>query len=214
MSNGEGAVRFSLPASSTLVIQKGEITKWPVDGSMDAIVNPEKSGCLEVVVHMELYMGLLAQIFCKQALKHPETSKGICSFDHGRTRPGRCRLLMVENIETLLLQAPVSQFVSVNESRVLSQLLSQKLKPTHEDNPIRRCYQKTKYFVLDNWQRVWVMMLWLGIVSGLFEGVKLGSDAIGNGEFERFNRPPTWKSYGCVCCKAKATFAKLWMCLL
>ncbi|KAM1035108.1 hypothetical protein ACFX13_039136 [Malus domestica] len=62
--------------------------------------------------------------------------------------------IMVENIETLLLQAPVSQSVSVNESRVLSQLLSQKLKPTQEDNPIRICYQKTKYFVLDNWQRV------------------------------------------------------------
>ncbi|KAM1476917.1 hypothetical protein ACFXTI_038504 [Malus domestica] len=122
--------------------------------------------------------------------------------------------IMVENIETLLLQALVSQSVSVNESRVLSQLLSQKLKPTQEDNPIRICYQKTKYFVLDNWQRVWVMMLWLGIVSGLFEGVKLGGDAIGNGESERFNRPPTWKSYGCVCCKTKATFAKLWMCLL
>lgn len=25
-----------------------------------------------------------------------------------------------------------------------------------------------KYFLLDNWQRVWVMMLWIGIISGLF----------------------------------------------
>ncbi|KAM0999818.1 hypothetical protein ACFX15_006278 [Malus domestica] len=38
-----------------------------------------------------------------------------------------------------------SQSVSINESRVLSQLLSQKLKPTQEDNPIRRCYQKARY---------------------------------------------------------------------
>ncbi|CAN6548551.1 unnamed protein product [Malus baccata var. baccata] len=82
--------------------------------------------------------------------------------------PDNVGYIMVQNLETLLLQAPVGQSVSVNESRILSQLLSQKLKPTQENNPIRRCYQRTKYFFLDNWQRVWVMMLWLGIVSGLF----------------------------------------------
>lgn len=82
--------------------------------------------------------------------------------------PDGAGYIMVENLETLLLQAPVGQSVSVNESRVLSQLLSQKLKPTQENNPITRWYEKTKYFLLDNWQRVWVMMLWLGIVSGLF----------------------------------------------
>ncbi|KAM0996615.1 hypothetical protein ACFX2I_006553 [Malus domestica] len=38
-----------------------------------------------------------------------------------------------------------SQSVSINESRVFSQLLSQKLKPMQEDNPIRRCYQKARY---------------------------------------------------------------------
>lgn len=50
----------------------------------------------------------------------------------------------------------------------MSQLLSQKLKPTKESNPIRRWYQDTKYFLMDNWKRVWLMALWLGIVSGLF----------------------------------------------
>lgn len=50
----------------------------------------------------------------------------------------------------------------------MSQMLSQKLKPTLEDNPVRRSYQKIKYFLMDNWQRVWVMMLWLGIMLGLF----------------------------------------------
>lgn len=25
-----------------------------------------------------------------------------------------------------------------------------------------------KYFLTDNWQRIWIMMLWLGIASGLF----------------------------------------------
>lgn len=73
----------------------------------------------------------------------------------------------IYNLETLLLQAP-NQSVRISDSRILSQMLSQKLKPTQENNPLRRLYQKMKYFVMDNWQRVWVMMLWLGIVLGLF----------------------------------------------
>ena len=73
----------------------------------------------------------------------------------------------IHNLETLLLQAP-NQSVRIGDSRILSQMLSQKLKPTQEKNPLKRWYQKTKYFILDNWQRVWVMMLWLGIVGGLF----------------------------------------------
>ncbi|KAF3948908.1 hypothetical protein ACB098_03G106900 [Castanea mollissima] len=75
--------------------------------------------------------------------------------------------IMIYHLETLLLQAP-NQSVRVSDSRILSQMLSQKLKPTQEDNPVRRWYQKIKYFLMDNWQRVWVMMLWLGIMLGLF----------------------------------------------
>lgn len=37
---GGGGVRFPLSASNALVIQKGDITKWSIDGSTDAIVNP------------------------------------------------------------------------------------------------------------------------------------------------------------------------------
>lgn len=81
--------------------------------------------------------------------------------------PDNVGYIMVQNLETLLLQAP-NQSVRVGDSRILSQLLSQKLKPTQENNPLRRWYQKTKYFIMDNWQRLWVMMLWLGIVASLF----------------------------------------------
>lgn len=56
----------------------------------------------------------------------------------------------------------------MSDSRVLSQLLSQKLKPTNETNPIIRTYDKFLYFVEDNWQRIWVLLLWLGICAGLF----------------------------------------------
>ncbi|KAH7548473.1 hypothetical protein ACOSP7_031674 [Xanthoceras sorbifolium] len=81
--------------------------------------------------------------------------------------PDNVGYIMIHNLETLLLQAP-NQSVRVGDSRILSQLLSQKLKTTHDDNPLSRFYQKIKYFLMDNWQRVWIMMLWLGIVLGLF----------------------------------------------
>lgn len=37
-NGGDGVVRFPLSPSSALVIQKGDITKWSIDGSSDAIV--------------------------------------------------------------------------------------------------------------------------------------------------------------------------------
>ena len=66
----------------------------------------------------------------------------------------------------LLLQAPTQSVRG--ESRNLSQMLSQKLKPTYDTNPVRRFFGDTKYFLLDNWQRVWVMALWIGVMCGLF----------------------------------------------
>ncbi|KAE8682155.1 Respiratory burst oxidase-like protein C [Hibiscus syriacus] len=81
--------------------------------------------------------------------------------------PDNAGYIMIYNLETLLLQAP-NQSVRIGDSRILSQMLSQKLKPTQENNPLKRLYQRAKYFILDNWQRIWVMMLWLGICGGLF----------------------------------------------
>ncbi|KAH8522353.1 hypothetical protein H0E87_003106 [Populus deltoides] len=81
--------------------------------------------------------------------------------------PDNVGYIMIYNLEALLLQAS-TQSVRVSDSRVLSELLSQKLKPTQENNPLKRWYPKVKYFLMDNWQRVWIMMLWMGIVAGLF----------------------------------------------
>ncbi|KAJ8772388.1 hypothetical protein K2173_027565 [Erythroxylum novogranatense] len=74
--------------------------------------------------------------------------------------------IMIENLEMLLLQAP-NQSVR-GDSKNLSKMLSQKLKPTVDKNPIRRWCRSTKYFLLDNWQRVWVMTVWIGVMAGLF----------------------------------------------
>ncbi|KAL0012940.1 hypothetical protein SO802_000009 [Lithocarpus litseifolius] len=50
---------------------------------------------------------------------------------------------------------------------MLSRRLTQKLKAT-QNNLLRRWCQSTEYFLQDNWQRVWVILLWIGLMSGLF----------------------------------------------
>lgn len=119
--------------------------------------------------------------------------------------PENAGYIMIYNLETLLLQVP-NQSVRVGDSKNLSQLLSQKLKPTKESNPLIRWYQKAKYFVLDNWQRVWVMMLWIGVVLGLFAY-----------KFIQYrNKEPAYEVMGyCVCvAKGAAETLKLNMALI
>ena len=72
----------------------------------------------------------------------------------------------IEQLEMLLLQAP-DQSVR-GESRNLSQMLRQILKPTTYHSFVRRWCQDLKYLLLDNWQRVWVIALWIGVMAGLF----------------------------------------------
>ncbi|GAA0166655.1 oxidase [Lithospermum erythrorhizon] len=81
--------------------------------------------------------------------------------------PNNVGYIMIEDLEMLLLQAP-SHSVHIGESKVLSQMLSQRLKPMSDFGPLRRWYEDFKYFLLDNWQRVWVMALWIGVMAGLF----------------------------------------------
>ena len=74
----------------------------------------------------------------------------------------------MHNLEMLLLQAPAHSSGTVTDSRKLSELLSQKLVPTKEPNPIKRAAKKFAYFVEDNWKRIWPILLWLGVCVGLF----------------------------------------------
>lgn len=80
--------------------------------------------------------------------------------------PNNKGYVLIEDLEMILLQAP-SQTVR-GESRNLSKLISQKLKPTLDRNPITRWCRDLKYFLQDNWQRIWVLALWIGIMAGLF----------------------------------------------
>ncbi|XP_072981679.1 respiratory burst oxidase homolog protein C-like [Typha angustifolia] len=83
--------------------------------------------------------------------------------------PSNVGYIEIYNLEMLLLQGP-SQSVrgGTTNSQKLSRMLSQKLRPTEEPNPIRRWCQKANYFLEDNWKRVWVMALWVSICAGLF----------------------------------------------
>ncbi|KAL8256408.1 hypothetical protein R6Q59_031475 [Mikania micrantha] len=80
--------------------------------------------------------------------------------------PDNLGYIMIENLETLLLQAP-AQTVR-GESKNLSIMLSQKLRNTNDRNMIQRGYDRFNYFLQDNWQRIWVIALWLGAMAGLF----------------------------------------------
>jgi respiratory burst oxidase len=69
----------------------------------------------------------------------------------------------------VLLLQPQAQTVKLSHnSSNLSQLISQKLVPSRDRNPFRRLWKWLKYFMEDNWKRVWVMVLWLSVCAGLF----------------------------------------------
>ncbi|XP_057739171.1 uncharacterized protein LOC130956148 [Arachis stenosperma] len=89
-SNGESSVvRFPLSPSSSLVIQKGDITKWSIDGSSDAIVNPANErmlggGGADGAIHMAAGPELVQSCYSV-----PEVRPGIrCPTGEARITPG------------------------------------------------------------------------------------------------------------------------------
>ncbi|KAL2342845.1 hypothetical protein Fmac_004130 [Flemingia macrophylla] len=117
--------------------------------------------------------------------------------------PDKTGYIMIDNLETLLLHGP--EETTRGESKNLSQMLSQKLKPIYVDSPIIRWYRDTKYFLLDNWQRCWVIALWIGVMLGLFVY-----------KFVQYRRRAAYEVMGhCVCmAKGAAETLKLNMALI
>ncbi|KAG5067124.1 hypothetical protein AAZX31_04G185700 [Glycine max] len=111
--------------------------------------------------------------------------------------------IMVNDLEMLLLHGPTHS--TRGDSKYLSQMLSLKLKPVDEDNPIRRWYTNTKYFLQDNWQRTWVLLLWIGVMLGLFAY-----------KFVQYRREDAYEVMGhCVCmAKGAAETLKLNMAII
>nr|ACJ02085.1 respiratory burst oxidase protein B variant beta [Zea mays] len=70
-------------------------------------------------------------------------------------------------LETLLLQKDTY----MNYSQALSytsQALSQNLAGLRKKSPIRKISTTLSYYLEDNWKRLWVLALWIGIMAGLF----------------------------------------------
>lgn len=82
--------------------------------------------------------------------------------------PDHLGYIEIQNLEMLLLEVPNENAKRGNTSVNLSQMISQNLAPTKINNPVERWLQKTKFFVEDNWKRIWVLLLWLCILVGLF----------------------------------------------
>ncbi|XP_028778828.1 uncharacterized protein LOC114735306 [Neltuma alba] len=88
-SGGDDVVRFPLSPSNALVIQKGDITKWSINGSSDAIVNPANErmlggGGADGAIHRAAGPDLL-----QACLNVPEVRPGIrCPTGEARITPG------------------------------------------------------------------------------------------------------------------------------
>ncbi|EOA17991.1 hypothetical protein CARUB_v10006425mg [Capsella rubella] len=83
--------------------------------------------------------------------------------------PDHMGYIMVDSLKRLLLQAETQSLSTNSEDRKeLSDMLSESLKPTRDPNPLRRWYRQLRYFILDNWQRIWVIGLWLTVMASLF----------------------------------------------
>ncbi|KAF8118734.1 hypothetical protein N665_0002s0047 [Sinapis alba] len=75
--------------------------------------------------------------------------------------------IRIEALQVLLLQGPTEANRDDN-SKAVSELISQQLKVSQSRNLGKRLYSGVKYFVLDNWKRLWVMALWIAVMAGLF----------------------------------------------
>ncbi|RRT39565.1 hypothetical protein B296_00035186 [Ensete ventricosum] len=77
-------------------------------------------------------------------------------------------IVVVEQLSTTLL---LQRDTYLNYSQALSytsQALSQNLAGLRKKGPIRKLSTKLGYYLEENWKRLWVMALWIGVMAGLF----------------------------------------------
>nr|BAC41837.1 putative respiratory burst oxidase protein [Arabidopsis thaliana] len=120
--------------------------------------------------------------------------------------PDNIGYIMLESLETLLLQAATQSVItSTGERKNLSHMMSQRLKPTFNRNPLKRWYRGLRFFLLDNWQRCWVIVLWFIVMAILFTY-----------KYIQYRRSPVYPVMGdCVCmAKGAAETVKLNMALI
>lgn len=80
--------------------------------------------------------------------------------------PDNLGYIELHNLETLLLRAPIG--TTYNSRDPYRRMLSARLRPMLEANPLKRWYRRVQYFLEDNWRRLWVLFLWLSVCAVLF----------------------------------------------
>nr|GEY50087.1 respiratory burst oxidase homolog protein C-like [Tanacetum cinerariifolium] len=73
--------------------------------------------------------------------------------------------ILIEELERLLLQAPEESVRG--DTKSLSIMLSKDLKMQRDSNIIKRGYNRMKYFLQDNWQRIWLIAFGITFGTGL-----------------------------------------------
>ncbi|KAL0659729.1 hypothetical protein Bca4012_080314 [Brassica carinata] len=81
--------------------------------------------------------------------------------------PNNIGYIMVESLKNLLMKAETETLAEITNSQDPKQFIEE-LKTTPDPNPLRRWYRGLRFFVLDSWQRIWVIALWLSIMAILF----------------------------------------------
>eukprot|EP00249_Psilotum_nudum_P009520 c21989_g1_i3 orf=526-2610(+) len=79
--------------------------------------------------------------------------------------PDNLGYIEIEQLESLLLQRDVYKR---SKSIYFTQALSQALPPPQRRNSIFRFARRVKYFLEENWQRVWIIFLWVAMMISLF----------------------------------------------
>ncbi|KAL0738939.1 hypothetical protein Bca4012_015149 [Brassica carinata] len=83
--------------------------------------------------------------------------------------PHKTGYITVDNLKNLLMRAETLPEITNSEERKhLVEKITKKFKDTPYPHPIRGRYHRLRFFVLDNWQRIWVIALWLTIMAILF----------------------------------------------
>nr|TKW01630.1 hypothetical protein SEVIR_8G193300v2 [Setaria viridis] len=117
--------------------------------------------------------------------------------------PDNLGYIELHNLETLLLRAPIG--TTYNSRDPYRRMLSARLRPMLEANPLKRWYRRVQYFLEDNWRRLWVLFLWLSVCAVLFAW-----------KFVQYRRRYVFQVMGyCVCvAKGGAETLKLNMALI
>ncbi|CDY11054.1 BnaA03g47130D [Brassica napus] len=83
--------------------------------------------------------------------------------------PHKTGYIMVDNLKILLMQAEtLPEITNSEERRQPVEKITKKFNDTPYPSPSRTMYRRLRFFVLDSWQRIWVIALWLTITAILF----------------------------------------------